>query len=132
MLLYIFMAEDRIFKSTSLDHQEFALRRTRFLDEEILFKTGFGQHGITALNLLLQMYRVFIFKLYLQKDKDKAKKFVDDIDALRKELYVYVKTHPKPGAGEPNYLGNDDFKAIDDRFDGIIAEFYEIQIECGV
>jgi hypothetical protein len=123
--------EPRIIKFTSSDQTEFALRMTKFLDEEAAFKTGYVGHGITALNLLLQMYRIKTFKLYLKKDKDKAMGFVDEIDALRANIYNFLKTKEKTD-GDPNYLGNLRFTDLDNSFDALVAKFYIIESECGI
>jgi hypothetical protein len=124
------MAEERIIRSVTSDQAEFATRCTQFLNEEGAFKIGFVRHGANALTLLRQMYRIKVFKLHLKKNKDAAKKFIDELDALGEEIQFFLKGSEKEA--DPNFLGTPAFKELDNKFDALTANYYTIEMECGV
>ena len=124
------MADERVIRSVSSDQAEFAIRCTKFLDEEGAFKIGFVRHGANALTLLRQMYRIKVFKLYLKKNKEAAVKFINELDELGEEIQFFLKGSEREP--DPNFLGTPAFKKLDENFDAVVAKYYTIEMECGV
>jgi hypothetical protein len=118
-----------VMKTTTQDIEAYQIRRDRFLDAQILFKTGFVEHGVLALNYLQQMFYILPAGRYIVKDEKKAQEFVDEIDELRKFMVTYIKK--KDAVPNKNYLEFADFNDLDNRFDSVVLRFYKILYEVG-
>lgn len=116
-------------KTTSQDVEAYQVRRDRFLDQQILFKTGFAESGILALNYLQQMFYILPAGRYIKQDEKKAQAFVDRIDSMRIEVMLYIKR--KEIKADKNYLEFNDYQHLDNRFDSVVLEFYKILFEVG-
>lgn len=118
-----------LIKTTSQDVEAYQIRRDRFLDAQILFKTGFAESGILALNYLQQMFYILPAGRYIKENKEKAQAFVDRIDDMRIEIMQYIKR--KEAKADKNYLEFNDYKLLDNKFDAVVLEFYTILFEVG-
>lgn len=115
-------------KPVSFDFEAYHQRREKFLDAQVAFKSGDAKAGIIALNFLQQMFYILPAGRIFKKDSTKAMAFVNEIDALRKRIFQYIK---KKGQ-LPTYLGLADFDELDDAFDAVVQKYYEILFDVGL
>lgn len=116
-------------KTTSQDVEAYQARRTGFLDSQLMFKTGFAEHGVLALNYLTQMYYILPAGRHIKLNETKSEEFVDSIDTLRKYLIVYMKR--KGEVKDKNYIEFADYAELDNRFDKLVRAYYKILFEVG-
>lgn len=115
--------------TAQIDLQDYQSERKRFLDAQLAFKNGNVAAGEIATTLLTSMYYILPAARHLSKFEEEGKKFVDDLDLLRKDLSMFnnfvlvhdginIRIHPK-------------YIELDNRFDDMVRQFYNILFKCG-
>lgn len=111
--------------------ENFKEEQKRFLDAQLKFKSGFVFYGLIAAGLLTSMYYILPAARHASKDEVASKKFVDDLDLFRGDIYTFVKRKGDDEVMEKPYPLTPEYRILDDKFDAQVRQFYKIMYETG-
>lgn len=111
--------------------ENFKEEMTKFLEAQLRFKSGNIFYGQVAVSILTSMFYLLPAGRLIAKDEERAKEFVNSMDALRVELQQYALARDNSITEEKFYPLNESYMELDNKFDALVRNFYKIMFEVG-
>ena len=114
--------------------ENFKLEQERFLQAQMLFKSGKVFYGTIAASLITSMFYILPAARMVAKDEEKKTKeceeFVNALDKFRLEVFRYA-ARKRIVDQEHIFPLTPDYIELDNKYDALVRRFYLIMYETG-